>query len=161
MLGSSPLFFARYCDGGSLLISFSECTTSQCWFADFPVTHRATSDWIYGAGKRLGPSYSPPSGGNFGMTGGVVKGVVWADSGNGIPMHGFTQDGVSSRGPCSINCTNNNETYSFHSGGARCVLGDTAVRLSLSRSISTPWPHSLLRRGMSSFRSKTTLHDAW
>jgi prepilin-type processing-associated H-X9-DG protein len=30
--------------------------------------------------------------------------------------------------PCAINCTNNNEIYAFHPGGAMCLLGDGSVR---------------------------------
>lgn len=65
---------------------------------------------------------------NFGVDNGIVKGAAWADSRNGIPMHGFTQDGATSPGPCPVNCTNNNEMYSLHSGGVHCVLADGAVR---------------------------------
>ena len=94
-------------------------------------------------GKRLGPPNSHASGGNFGVTNGVVKGAAWADARNAIPMHGFTQDGVSSPGPCPINCTNNNEMYSFHSGGVHCVLADGAVRF-LSQSIDIDTMTSLI-----------------
>ncbi|MFK8115119.1 MAG: DUF1559 domain-containing protein [Rubripirellula sp.] len=97
----------------------------------------------YVAGGRLGPKHSPPSGGNFGVTGGVVKGAAWADSRNGIPMHGFTYDGASSPGPCPINCTNNNEMFSFHSDGVHCLLTDGAVRF-ISKSIDIDTMASLI-----------------
>jgi prepilin-type N-terminal cleavage/methylation domain-containing protein/prepilin-type processing-associated H-X9-DG protein len=31
-------------------------------------------------------------------------------------------------GPCAVNCTNQGEIYSFHSGGANVVMGDGSVR---------------------------------
>jgi hypothetical protein len=51
----------------------------------------------------------------------------WADHDNEYIVHGFTWDGTSSPGPCHTNCTNNNEVYSFHSGGANHVFADGSV----------------------------------
>ncbi|HXG10331.1 MAG TPA: H-X9-DG-CTERM domain-containing protein [Gemmataceae bacterium] len=42
--------------------------------------------------------------------------------------HGFTTNGTSSPGPCHTNCTNSNENYSFHPGGANAVFADGSVR---------------------------------
>lgn len=58
-------------------------------------------------------------------------------------MHGFTQNGVSSPAPCPINCTKDNEMYSFHSGGVHCVLADGAVRF-LTQSIDIDTMASLI-----------------
>jgi type II secretory pathway pseudopilin PulG len=52
----------------------------------------------------------------------------WADHNNEYITHGFTWDGKSNPGPCHTNCTNNNEVYSFHTGGANHVFGDGSVR---------------------------------
>jgi prepilin-type N-terminal cleavage/methylation domain-containing protein len=52
----------------------------------------------------------------------------WADRENEYITHGFTVDGASSPGPCHTNCTNNNEVYSFHNGGAFHVFADGSVR---------------------------------
>lgn len=87
-----------------------------------------TSRPVYYRSGRLGPSDSPSSGGNFGVVGGVVKGAAWSDPRNAIPMHGFTRDGVSSPGTCPINCTNNNEMYAFHPGGAHVGMADGSTR---------------------------------
>jgi len=116
MRGWQRVGFRDAFDGLSQTILFAEDTTRP----DYCVS-----------GKRLGPPNSPSSGGNFGVSNGVVKGAAWADSRNAIPMHGFTQDGKSSPEPCPINCTNNNEMYSLHSGGVHCVLADGAVRFLL------------------------------
>jgi type II secretory pathway pseudopilin PulG len=52
----------------------------------------------------------------------------WADHDCEYIVHGFTADGNSSPGPCHTNCTNNNEVYSFHNGGANHIMGDGSVR---------------------------------
>ena len=40
---------------------------------------------------------------------------------------GATHDGAARPGPCAINCTNDFEVYSFHSGGANAVFTDGSV----------------------------------
>jgi len=52
----------------------------------------------------------------------------WADHDNEYVVHGYTADGSASPGPCHTNCTNNNEVYSFHTGGANHVMADGSVR---------------------------------
>ena len=52
----------------------------------------------------------------------------WADSDNEFITHGFDASGASSPGSCHTNCTNANEVYSFHSGGAHHVFADGSVR---------------------------------
>ena len=52
----------------------------------------------------------------------------WADRNNEYVTHGFTEDGSDSPGKCHTNCTNNNEVYSFHLGGAHHVMGDGSVK---------------------------------
>ena len=76
--------------------------------------------------------------GNYSVTGGRVRGAGWADPAIAIPMHGFTHDGLSCPGPCAINCTNNNETFSFHPGGVSAAFADGGVRfLSETTDIAT------------------------
>ena len=85
---------------------------------------------LFYAGSKLGPANNNPGGGNFGVSNGIVKGAAWADSRNGIPMHGFARDGLSSPGPCPVNCTNNNEMYSLHAAsGVQILIADGAVRM--------------------------------
>ncbi len=71
-----------------------------------------------------GPEENQPGGGNLPVAGGLVRGAAWASTANEIPLHGFTMDGLSSPGPCAINCTNNNEAFSFHPGGVSIVFAD-------------------------------------
>ncbi|MBN9121289.1 MAG: DUF1559 domain-containing protein [Planctomycetes bacterium] len=52
----------------------------------------------------------------------------WADHDNEYIVHGYNAAGTTTGGPCHTNCTNNNEVYSFHSGGANHVLADGSVR---------------------------------
>ena len=40
---------------------------------------------------------------------------------------GATPDGVSRPGPCALNCSNDDEIYSFHPGGANTVFADGSV----------------------------------
>ena len=72
----------------------------------------------------LGPPNNRPGGGNLAVTNGRVRGAAWADRRNGIPLHGFTPNGLRAPGPCPINCTNNNEAFSFHPGGVNIVFAD-------------------------------------
>ena len=51
----------------------------------------------------------------------------WADHDNEYIVHGYTADGTTNPGPCHTNCTNNNEVYSFHAGGANHVFADGSV----------------------------------
>lgn len=50
------------------------------------------------------------------------------DPDNEFITHGYTVDGLTVNAPCHTNCTNNNEVYSFHSGGANHVMGDGSIR---------------------------------
>lgn len=62
------------------------------------------------------------------VAGSRVSGGGWADRDNEYITHGFTNDGRTNPGPCHTNCTNSNENYSFHSGGAHAVYADGSVR---------------------------------
>ncbi len=52
----------------------------------------------------------------------------WADHDAEYVTHGYTADGTASPGPCDTNCSNNNEVYSFHTGGANHAFADGSVR---------------------------------
>jgi prepilin-type processing-associated H-X9-DG protein len=53
----------------------------------------------------------------------------WADRNNLIAPTGALLDGSARNGPCPMNCTNNNELYSFHPAGCNAVFGDGSVRM--------------------------------
>jgi prepilin-type N-terminal cleavage/methylation domain-containing protein/prepilin-type processing-associated H-X9-DG protein len=69
----------------------------------------------------------------------------WADREAEYITHGFTTDGASNPGPCAINCTNNNEIFSFHPGGANVVMADGSVRF-LSQELSIQIISNLITR---------------
>ncbi len=56
-----------------------------------------------------------------------ITGGQWADSQNDIGLDGSSYDGLSTGGPCAINCSNSNEPYSFHPNGINVLMGDGAV----------------------------------
>ncbi len=62
------------------------------------------------------------------LAGGRRAGGGWADRANEFITHGFTNNGVSSPGPCAVNCTNADEIYAFHTGGANVAFGDGHVQ---------------------------------
>jgi len=51
----------------------------------------------------------------------------WANDDNEYIVHGTNAAGTTSPGPCHTNCSNGNEVYSFHSGGAMHVFADGSV----------------------------------
>jgi prepilin-type N-terminal cleavage/methylation domain-containing protein/prepilin-type processing-associated H-X9-DG protein len=57
-----------------------------------------------------------------------TSGGGWADPESEFWLHGYSQDGKSSPGPCAINCSNNNEVYGFHLGGANLLFADGSAR---------------------------------
>src|SRR5262249_32228235 len=59
---------------------------------------------------------------------GRSSGAGWADHDNEYWTDGYLNDGSASGGPCPMNCNNNNEAYSFHSGGMNTLYGDGSVR---------------------------------
>ena len=81
--------------------------------------------WI-ASGK--GPNSNSNGCGNFNVSNGHVRGAGWANPETTIPLHGFTGDGLHCPGPCAINCTNNNEAFSFHPNGMNGAFVDGSVR---------------------------------
>jgi prepilin-type N-terminal cleavage/methylation domain-containing protein len=69
------------------------------------------------------------------VPGSTVSGGGWADRNNDYQIDGYTTDGLSTPGPCAVNCTNNNEIYGFHKTGAMVVLADGTAKL-LSPNVS-------------------------
>jgi prepilin-type N-terminal cleavage/methylation domain-containing protein/prepilin-type processing-associated H-X9-DG protein len=57
----------------------------------------------------------------------VSPGGPWASVLNRIIIWGSSANGVSTLGPCAINCTNRQAVYSFHPGGANILFADGSV----------------------------------
>jgi Tfp pilus assembly protein PilE len=94
-----------------------------------------------------GPPNHNPGGGNAAVINGRVSGAGWADSASSIPLHSFTDDGLSVPGPCAINCTNNNETFSFHPQGALACFADGRVRFLSAQTSVTVYAFLITRAG--------------
>ena len=73
---------------------------------------------------RRGPDNHVTTCGNASVLNGIVSGAAWAQPATAFPLAGFTNDGLECPGPCAINCTNNNEAYSFHTGGIIVLFAD-------------------------------------
>jgi prepilin-type N-terminal cleavage/methylation domain-containing protein/prepilin-type processing-associated H-X9-DG protein len=58
-------------------------------------------------------------------------GGVWASHSKGFLIDGAQANGFTNTVPgnCAINCSNDNEVYAFHPGGATALLADGSVRL--------------------------------
>jgi prepilin-type N-terminal cleavage/methylation domain-containing protein/prepilin-type processing-associated H-X9-DG protein len=52
----------------------------------------------------------------------------WANPGTEIIISGFNPATGTIPGPCAINCTNDNEVYAFHPGGANVLFADGSAR---------------------------------
>lgn len=65
------------------------------------------------------------------LASGSSRSCGWADPDYSIALDGSdTQRSGSGQaeGPCVMNCTNDNEAYSFHRGGCLMLMGDSSVR---------------------------------
>lgn len=58
----------------------------------------------------------------------TTSGAGWADFSNGFELHGVNPTTGFTPGTCAVNCSNANEIYSFHPGGAHVTLADGTVK---------------------------------
>ncbi len=86
-----------------------------------------------GAGRPVGYNHSHSI---YTQNGSPVDGVInpvnggggaWADPFTYAHLDGASSDGIRGNGICLINCTSNNEIYSFHPGGANMLFADGSV----------------------------------
>lgn len=74
-----------------------------------------------------GPLNNNPGNGELPVVNGRVRGAGWADPDSMIRFHSVAPDGLSTPGPCAVNCTNNNEAFAFHPGGVYCFFADNSI----------------------------------
>lgn len=68
--------------------------------------------------------------GRLAPTGTVLPGAGWADDEQDFFLHGAQDDVLATPpGPCAINCHNDGEIYSFHSGTANTLFADGHTKL--------------------------------
>ena len=74
-------------------------------------------------------------------------GGVWSSHNKGFLVDGAVPDGntLVRPGTCSINCSNDNEVYAFHTGGAEVLMADGSVRF-LSTSLPVDQLAALVSR---------------
>ena len=60
---------------------------------------------------------------------------------------GATAKGTDFFGPCAINCTNDREVYSFHTGGVNACLADGSVRFIRQSIAAATWAGLYTRSG--------------
>jgi prepilin-type N-terminal cleavage/methylation domain-containing protein len=61
-----------------------------------------------------------------------ASGASMIDRDNEFVLHGYNSTGTTTPGSCFMNCTNDNEVYSFHPAGAMLLMGDGAVKFASS-----------------------------
>jgi prepilin-type processing-associated H-X9-DG protein len=71
---------------------------------------------------------------------GWAANAAWADPNYEVALDGsdiLLAGGGQGGGPCVMNCTNDNEAYSFHTGGCNLLFADCGVRLVSDRISNT------------------------
>jgi prepilin-type processing-associated H-X9-DG protein len=72
--------------------------------------------------------------GRPGRADGLASSAPWASRSNDFGLDGFDPANPDAdAGPCAVNCTNANEVYAFHPGGANAALADGGVRFVADR----------------------------
>jgi prepilin-type N-terminal cleavage/methylation domain-containing protein/prepilin-type processing-associated H-X9-DG protein len=112
VLGDVPIKVLEVTDGLSNTILVTECANRpQLWQRRTHVT-----------------SLPPPVPWSSTSDQPFVTGGVWASHLKGFLVDGAGTDGRTNGGPCAINCSNDNEIYSFHTGGVNALMADGSVR---------------------------------
>ncbi|MGY8769032.1 MAG: DUF1559 domain-containing protein [Pirellulales bacterium] len=86
---------------------------------------------LYQNGRLVADGTTPKTwAGSSSVTRPFPTGGLWASHNKGFLIDGSQPDGNTAirPGSCAINCSNDNEVYSFHPGGAQILLADGSVR---------------------------------
>ncbi len=86
---------------------------------------------LYQKGRLVPDGATPKTwSGSASVTRPFPTGGVWASHNKGFLIDGALSDGNTAvrPGTCSINCSNDNEVYAFHTGGAEMLMADGSVR---------------------------------
>jgi prepilin-type N-terminal cleavage/methylation domain-containing protein/prepilin-type processing-associated H-X9-DG protein len=75
-----------------------------------------------------------------------TTGPIWNDSDNRITVTGTDPTGMTTYGPCAMNCNNQTDIYSFHTGGANICFADGHVQF-VNSGISIVTLASLVTKG--------------
>lgn len=102
--------FTRVTDG----LSQTLCLVED---AGRPLRYRTRGRW----GLQLGSSGQ--------VVGSKVTGAGWSDARSPFVMHGSVREEAGAVPDCAVNCSNDNEIYGFHRGGASGLMADGSVRL--------------------------------
>jgi prepilin-type processing-associated H-X9-DG protein/prepilin-type N-terminal cleavage/methylation domain-containing protein len=134
VLNGDSTRFADIGDGTAYTLVLAECANRpQLWQKG----HRVRMD---GIGEVPPSAQMPNPNKNWGTSNQYpfITGGVWASTLKGTGLKGSAYDGATggpdstatqeSRGDCPMNCSNDNEIYSFHPGGANILFADGSVR---------------------------------
>ncbi|HUG68049.1 MAG TPA: DUF1559 domain-containing protein, partial [Pirellulaceae bacterium] len=117
ILKTEAVRLAEVTDGLSNTILVSEC---------------AGRPRLYQRGRVVADGTTPKTwSGGASVTRPFPTGGVWASHNKGFLINGSEPNGYTNvrPGPCPINCSNDNEVYAFHPGGANALMADGSVRL--------------------------------
>jgi prepilin-type N-terminal cleavage/methylation domain-containing protein/prepilin-type processing-associated H-X9-DG protein len=114
----NPVSFAGITDGSS--------NTAIVWEDNARPVGYNRARTIFTASTSYGYYYNnmPVDGINVVASGG---GGAWADCNSDTHIGGASSNGYRYAGTCIMNCTTDNEVYSFHPGGANTVFADGSV----------------------------------
>ena len=145
LLGFSPAYIAQVGDGTESSVihdrftngtdigasSFASITdgssnTAMIWEDTARPVGYNRQKQIYLASTNYGYYYNgvPIDGVNVIVAGG---GGAWADCNSDTHIGGASANGYRYNGPCIMNCTSDNEVFSFHPGGANATFADGSV----------------------------------
>jgi prepilin-type N-terminal cleavage/methylation domain-containing protein/prepilin-type processing-associated H-X9-DG protein len=125
ILKAEPVRLSEVTDGLSNTILVAECAGRPSLFQN----------------GRLVPDGSTPKtwSGSASVTRPFPTGGVWASHAKGFLIDGAQSNGFTNTAPgtCALNCSNDNEIYAFHPGGAMVLMADGSVRI-LGESMPLP-----------------------